>query len=107
MFVTSRIPSVGARAGAQGVWPPWSAAASSGVWNPPAFRDYVDMSRAAGMGDQKLLGVGIRPESAAEELVRLRDTWMRQTNPLAGPPVRFPMDSGVSRVGPGGSFQMV
>ena len=45
---------------------PWSIVASSGVWHPPAFRGYVDMSRDVELVGHQLCEVAMDSESAAE-----------------------------------------
>ena len=49
--------------------PPWAVVASSGLWRPPSFRGYVDMSRDVELGVQQMFDVDFDSDSADDEPV--------------------------------------
>ena len=47
---------------------PWAVVATAGMWNSPAFRGYVDMSRDVEEGVMRLFDVDMDSESDGEEV---------------------------------------
>ena len=48
-------------------FPSWSVVATSGVWNSPAFRGYLDMSKDLEQGFAQLFAADFNSDSAEEE----------------------------------------